>query len=558
VATAVPVTGRPWTKFYDEGVPAALQYPEMLVHQILETSARRHADRAALLFFGRQITFASLDVLVARFAAGLQRLGVRRGTPVSLHLPNSPQFVIAYYGILKAGGIAVPHNPLYTEREVAHQLADAGVQVAVTLDMMFPQVAPAARRSGVRHLVVTAIQEYMPAHLRLLYPIKARREGHWVQVPPQADVHAFSALLKGGPAQPVEGSPHDPALYQYTGGTTGIPKAAILTHRNLVSNALQASAWNAATSHPGDRAMAVLPFFHIYGMTAVLNFAMWSGLCIVLIPRFDPVMVLKAAHRTRPAVFHGVPTMYTALLNRPDLGRYDLRSIQTCISGAMGLPQEVQRSWEAATGGRLVEGYGLTEASPITHCTPVRGHRRPGSIGVPFPDTDARIADPETGRELPIGDVGELAVQGPQVMRGYLNRPEETAATLRDGWLFTGDMARMDADGFFYIVDRKKEMINVGGLKVYPREVEEVLYGHPAVREAAAIGVPDPMKGEVVKAFVALKDGAAATGEELIAFCRERLAPYKTPRALEVRDSLPKTLIGKILRRALADEDRRR
>lgn len=553
-----PVRERPWTRFYDEGVPAALQYPHILVHQMLEASARRHAGRAALLFFGRRVTFDTLDDLVGRFAGGLQRLGVRRGTPVSLHLPNSPQFVIAYYGILKAGGIAVPHNPLYTDREVAHQLADSGVQVAVTLDLMFPQVAPAARRSGVRHLVVTAIQEYMPPHLRLLYPIKAKREGRRVRVQSAADVHAFSALLRAGAPEPVNISPDDPALYQYTGGTTGLPKAAVLTHRNMVANAFQASAWNAATSHPGDRAMAVLPFFHIYGMTAVLNFAIWSGLCSVLIPRFDPVMVLQAVHRALPAVFHGVPTMYMALLNRPELGQYDLRSIQTCISGAMGLPQEVQRSWEAATGGRLVEGYGLTEASPITHCTPVQGHRRPGSIGVPFPDTDARIADPETGRDLPIGEVGELAVRGPQVMRGYLNRPEETATALRDGWLFTGDMARMDADGFFYIVDRKKEMINVGGLKVYPREVEEVLYAHPAVREAAAIGVSDPMKGETVKAFVAFKTDASATPEELIAFCRERLAPYKTPRALEIRDSLPKTLIGKILRRALADEERRR
>jgi len=552
---AEPVTARPWTRFYDAGVSATLQYPALLVHHLLDASAHRHADLDALLFFGRRISYAALHDLVNRFAAGLQRLGVRHGTPVSLHLPNSPQFVIAYYAILKAGGIVVPHNPLYTEREVAQQLADAGVQVAVTLDMMLPQVAPAARRSGVRHLVVTGIQDYMPLHLRLLYPIKAKREGHWVSVPAAPDAHRFSTLLESGEPAAVDISPDDPALYQYTGGTTGLPKAAVLTHRNLVANALQAAAWNAATSGPGDRAMAVLPFFHIYGMTAVLNFAIWSGLGVVLVPRFDPAMVLKAAHRARPVVFHGVPTMYMTLLNRPDLARYDLRSIKSCISGAMGLPLEVQRSWESATGGRLVEGYGLTEASPITHCTPVLGHRRPGSIGVPFPDTDARIVDPETGRTLPIGEVGELAVRGPQVMRGYLNRLEETATALREGWLFTGDMARMDADGFFYIVDRKKEMINVGGLKVYPREVEEVLYTHPAVREAAAIGVPDPMKGETVKAFVALKRDASATPEELIAFCRERLAPYKTPRAMEIRDSLPKTLIGKILRRALAEQD---
>jgi len=548
---------RPWVRFYDDGVPAHLTYPDILLHHILEESARKYPRLTALLFFGRQITYAELDVLASRFAAGLQRLGVRQGTPVSIHLPNSPQFVIAYYGILKAGGIAVPHNPLYTEREIEHQLKDAGVEVAVTLSQFFPRVAAAAGRTGVRHVVFTGINEYMPPHLRLLYPIKAKREGQWVRVTPGRGVLPFSALLADAPPQPVAVSPDDPALYQYTGGTTGVPKAAVLTHRNLVYNTLQAAAWFPGSGHAGERAMAVLPFFHIYGMTSVLNFSLRLGMAIILVPRFDPEMVLHAVHRHRPTVFHGVPTMYSTLLNHAKLAHTDMRSIQTCISGAMGLPQEVQRRWEAVTGGRLVEGYGLTEAAPITHCTPVVGYRKPGSIGVPFPDTDARIADAETGRTLPVGEVGELAVRGPQVMRGYLNRPEETAGVLRDGWLFTGDIARQDPDGFFFIVDRKKEMINVGGLKVFPREVEEVLYEHPAVREAAAIPAPDPMKGEVVKAYVALREGAAASPEELIAFCRQRLAPHKVPKAVEFRDTLPKTLIGKILRRALVEEDRR-
>ncbi|MDR7426296.1 MAG: long-chain fatty acid--CoA ligase [Armatimonadota bacterium] len=548
---------RPWVRFYDDGVPAQLTYPDLLLHQVLEESARRHRRLTALLFFGRRMTYAELDALVARFAAGLQRLGVRQGTPVSLHLPNCPQFVIAYYGILKAGGVAVPHNPLYTEREIEYQLRDAGVEVAVTLTQFYPRVAAAAQRVGVRHVIYTPIHQYMPPHLRLLYPLKARREGQWVQVRPAPGVLPFAALLAEGRPQPVTVSPDDPALYQYTGGTTGVPKAAVLTHRNLVANLLQAVAWYGGGEHAGQRAMAVLPFFHIYGMTAVLNFSLRLGMTIILIPRFDPEMVLRAIDRWRPTVFHGVPTMYASLLNHPRLVRTDMRSIRTCISGAMGLPQEVQRRWEAATGGRLVEGYGLTEASPITHCTPVYGHRRVGSIGVPFPDTDARVVDAESGRVLSPGEVGELAVRGPQVMRGYLNRPEETAAALREGWLLTGDMARMDEDGFFYIVDRKKEMINVGGLKVFPREVEEVLYEHAAVREAAVIPAPDPLKGEVVKAYVALKTGATATTDELIAFCRQRLAPHKVPRAVEFRDALPKTLIGKILRRALLEEERR-
>ncbi len=551
------VVERPWVRFYDDGVPAQLTYPDLLLHQILEESARRYPRLTALLFFGRRLTYGELDALVTRFAAGLQRLGVRRGTPVSLHLPNCPQFVIAYYGILKAGGVAVPHNPLYTEREIEYQLRDAGVEVAVTLTQFHPRVAAAAQRVGVRHVIYTPIHRYMPPHLRLLYPLKARREGQWVEVRPAAGVVPFDALLAEGRPQPVTASPDDPALYQYTGGTTGVPKAAVLTHRNLVANLLQAVAWYGGGEHAGERAMAVLPFFHIYGMTSVLNFSVRLGMAIILVPRFDPEMVLHAVARWRPTVFHGVPTMYAALLNHPRLARTDMRSIRTCISGAMGLPQEVQRRWEAATGGRLVEGYGLTEASPITHCTPVYGHRRSGSIGVPFPDTDARVVDPESGRVLPPGEAGELVVRGPQVMRGYLNRPEETATALRDGWLFTGDIARLDEDGYFYIVDRKKEMINVGGLKVFPREVEEVLYEHAAVREAAVIPVPDPLKGEVVKAYVALKAGATATADELIAFCRQRLAPHKVPRAVEFRDSLPKTLIGKILRRALVEEERR-
>lgn len=550
-----PLPERPWTRFYDPGVPATLVYRDIPLHAILQEAAQRYAKRVALLFFGKTITFVELDALSDRFAAGLQRLGVRKGTPVSLHLPNCPQFVIAYYGILKAGGIVVPHNPLYTEREVAQQLRDSGTEVAVTLTLMYPAVAAAARNSAVREIVFTPVHEYMPPVLRLLYPLKARREGQWVSVKPGPNVRPFADLLRNAAPTPVEIAPQDAAVYLYTGGTTGVPKAATLTHRNLVCNTQQAAAWFPNIDPAGERSMAVVPFFHSYGMTAVMNFSIWTGSAIILVPRFDQKMVLRAVSRYKPTLFHGVPTMYTALLNNPILGKYDLRSIRGCISGAMALPQEVQRRWEETTGGRLVEGYGLTEASPITHCNPVFGHRKAGSIGVPFPDTDARVVDPDTGHARSVDEVGELTLRGPQVMLGYLNRPDETAHVLREGWLHTGDMARMDEGGFFYIVDRKKEMINVGGLKVFPREVEEVLYTHPDVREAAAIGVPDPARGEVVKAFVVLKDGATVSADEIIAFCRERLTGYKVPKTVEFRDALPKTLIGKILRRALLEEE---
>ncbi|MDR5708864.1 MAG: long-chain fatty acid--CoA ligase [Armatimonadota bacterium] len=550
--------GRPWIRFYDPGVPATLAYPDLPLGELLREAARKYGDRTAVVFFGRRISFRVLDALTDRFAVGLQRLGVRKGTPVSLHLPNCPQFVIAYYGILKAGGVVVPHNPLYTEREIAHQLRDSGAEVAITLSLMYPRVAAASRDTRVREIVYTGIHEYMPPLLRLLYPLKARREGQWVEVRRTAGVRPFGELLRDGVPQPVRVASEDPAVYLYTGGTTGTPKAAVLTHRNLVCNCLQTAAWNSDFRPGEERALAVIPFFHSYGMTAVMNYAIWGGVTMILLPRWEPRMVLEAIRRYQPTMFHGVPTMYMALLGNPELLRYDLHSIRVCISGAMALPQEVQRRWEETTGGKLVEGYGLTEASPVTHCNPILGHRRPGSIGVPLPDTDARVVDPETGEEVPPGEVGELVVRGPQVMQGYLNQPEETAAALREGWLFTGDMVWQDPDGFFYIVDRKKEMINVGGLKVYPREVEEVLYRHPAVQEAAAIPAPDLERGEVVKAFVVLRPGMQASAEELIAHCRRELAPYKVPRMVEFRDQLPKSLIGKVLRRVLAEEERAR
>jgi long-chain acyl-CoA synthetase len=543
---------RPWLRFYDPGVPHTLTYPQIAVPSFLDETAARFGDRPAAIFFGARLSYGSLQTLVDRFAAGLVRLGIRPGDRVSLHLPNCPQFLIAYYGILKTGAIVVPFSPLYTEREIERQLVDSGAEVAITLDLIYPRLAAVRPKTQVRAIVVTPINAYFPPLLRWLYPLKAYREGHVVRIP--RNVPRFQGLLETSPMQrgvPVD--PDQPAVLLYTGGTTGIPKGAVLSHRNVVCNIHQSRAWFPQLQPGRDVVLGVLPFFHSYGMTSVMNLAVANGLATVLVPRFQIDMLLQAIAKYRPQLLPGVPTIYTAIASHPQVTRYDLRSIRACVSGAAPLPREVQAQFEKLTGGRLVEGYGLTEASPVTHANPLEGTRKTGSIGVPFPDTDARIVDDTGERALPPGDVGELTIRGPQVMQGYWHQPEETALALRGGWLFTGDMAKMDEDGFFYIVDRKKDLIITGGLNVYPREVDEILYAHPAVLEAAAVGIPDPYKGEVVKAFVVLRDGQHATADDLIAHCKRQLAPHKVPRAVEFRRELPKSLVGKILRRKLME-----
>lgn len=549
---------RPWLRHYDAGVPPTIAYPARPLQHLLDDAADRSPDRPAVTFFGRTLTYRALREAADRFAGGLRALGLQRGDRVSLHLPNCPQFVIAYFGILKGGGVVVPFNPLYVEREIAAQLADCGALIAVTLDLFADRVLAARAGSGVRHVVVTRINEYFHPVLRALYPLRARRHGQWPRLPDDPAVRTFQAVLASAPLEtPAVQAPGDLAVLLYTGGTTGTPKGAMLTHGNLVANAHQSAAWTGGQAKEPPTVLGVLPLFHSYAMTVVMNASLLQGGRMVLLPRFETEAVLKTIARYRPHQLPGVPTLYNALASHPRAGRYDLRSVQVCISGAAALPAEVQARFERITGGRLVEGYGLTEASPVTHVTPLAGVRKTGSIGIPVPDTDARIVDLDEGtRVLPVGEAGELTIRGPQVMAGYWNRPEETAATLRDGWLHTGDVARMDDDGFFAIVDRKKEMLITGGLNVYPREVEEVLYAHPAVAEAALVGIPDQHKGEVGKAFVVLRPGAQATAEEILEHCRQHLAPYKVPRVVAFRDSLPKSLIGKVLRRVLAEEER--
>ncbi len=543
---------RPWLRFYDPGVPHTLTYPQITVPSFLDETAVRFGERPAAVFFGARLSYRTLQTLVDRFAAGLVRLGVRPGDRVSLHLPNCPQFLIAYYGTLKTGAVVVPFSPLYTEREIERQLVDSGAEVAITLDLIYPRLSAVRPKTQVRTIVVTPINAYFPPLLRWLYPLKAYREGHVVGIP--RGVPTFQALLETPPTQ--RGVPVDPdqtAVLLYTGGTTGIPKGAVLSHRNVVCNIQQSGAWFPQLQPGRDVVMGILPFFHSYGMTSVMNLAVANGLATVLVPRFQIEMLLQAIAKYRPQLLPGVPTIYTAIASHPQVTRYDLRSIRACVSGAAPLPREVQAQFEKLTGGRLVEGYGLTEASPVTHANPLEGTRKTGSIGIPFPDTDARIVDDTGERALPPGEVGELTVRGPQVMQGYWHQPEETALALRGGWLFTGDMAKMDEDGFFYIVDRKKDLIITGGLNVYPREVDEILYAHPAILEAAVVGIPDPYKGEVVKAFVVLRDGQHATADDLIAHCKRQLAPHKVPRTVEFRRELPKSLVGKILRRKLVE-----
>jgi long-chain acyl-CoA synthetase len=552
---------KPWIASYPPETAPSLEYPRVPLTHFLEQAAAEFPDHPALYFMGRRITYRELLAMSYQFANALIKRGVKKGDRVAVMLPNSPQAVIGYYGSLMAGATVVMTNPLYTERELIHQLNDSGAETIITLDLLYSRVAAVKASTPLKRLMITSVGDFLPFFKKMLYPLVQKKQGHHPQITYGGDVEPFLSVLKESAINPVtpEVDPEkDIALLQYTGGTTGLAKGVMLTHRNLVANALQCQAVMYKFVRGRERILAALPLFHVYGMTTVMNKGISIAAEIILVPKFNVKQILKLIDKTKPTLFPGAPTMYIGLINHPDLPKYDLSSISACVSGSAPLPVEVQRRFEELTGGRLVEGYGLTEASPVTHSNPIWGKRISGSIGLPWPDTDCRIVDPSTGEELPQGEIGELAVKGPQVMLGYWNRPEETAAVLRDGWLLTGDMGYMDADGYFYVVDRKKDMIIAGGYNIYPREVEEVLFEHPAVQEAAVIGVPDPYRGETVKAFIVLKEGAQVSEEELERHCRQRLAAYKIPRIYEFRKELPKTMVGKVLRRQLLEEEKKR
>lgn len=567
---------KPWLKHYEEGVPASLVYPDIPLHQVLVDTANKYPNHTATIFgnvveplgnllLDAKMTYREIYGLTKRFAAALQQLGIKKGDRVALYLPNCPQFVIAYYATFMCGGIVVPCNPQYVARELQHQLNDSGAETIVSLSLMYPTVKKIRAETPLKRVIVTNIKEYFPGLLKLLFTLAVeKKEGHYQDISGDADTYWFQDLLKSAPAEPapVEVSSKDTAVLMYTGGTTGISKGAELTHANLLANAIQTRHWFTKSEEGKEVLLTVLPLFHSYGMTTCLNHGVLIGGALLLIP--NPrllVHILKSIAKHRPTVFTGVPAMYNTINNYPGIHKFDLSSIKACISGAAGLPVEVQEKFQNITGARLVEGYGLSEASPVTHANPVFGRSKIGTIGLPFPDTEAKIVDVETGeKELPPGQIGELVIRGPQVMKGYWHQPQETANTLRGGWLYTGDIATMDEEGYFKIVDRKKDMIlGTGGFNIYPREVEEVLYQHPKVLEAAVAGVPVGVeKGERVKAYIVLKPGETATQEEIIDFCRQNLAPYKVPKFVEFRESLPKTMVGKILRRVLVEEEKQK
>ena len=567
--------GKPWLAHYEEGVPAEVEIPDHAVTQNLINAAAKYPNHTALIFgnvvepLGNRLMDTTMNYqrlldLTYRFAAALQQAGVKKGDRVAIHLPNCPQFVIAYYATLMVGGTIVPCNPQYVARELKHQLNDSGAETIVTLSLMYPMVKQIRAETSLKRVIVANIKEYFPGLLKLLFTLATeKKEGHYQDISGDADTHWFQDVLASAPARPtpVEADMEDTAVLMYTGGTTGVSKGAQLTHRNIQANAVQIRAWFPRLNKGQETFLTSLPLFHSYGMSTCLNLGILLAGSILLIPNPRVLIhVLKSIDKHHPTVYPAVPALYVAINNYPEIDKFDVSSIKACISGAAPLPVEVQQKFQQLTGGRLVEGYGLSEATPVTHANPIYGENRIGTIGLPFPSTDARIVDTETGtQELPPGEVGELAVRGPQVMKGYWQMPTETANVLREGWLYTGDMARMDEDGYFQIVDRKKDMIlGAGGFNIYPREVEEVLYQHPKVKSAAAVGVPVPGKGERVKAYVVLKEGETATEEEIIEFCRENLTRYKVPKFVEFRQDLPMTMVGKVLRRVLLEEEKKK
>ena len=557
----------PWTRFYEEGVPKSITYPAWTLPDLLDASAKEFPDHRALTFYAdpklpsSQMTYRELRDATLRFAAALAAQGVKKGDRVGIMLPNCPQFPIAFFGLLRLGAIAVNTNPLYVAREMKEQFADAGAETVILLNAFVPRLKEIQAQTAIKKVIVVDVAETLGFPWASIVRFVQRKHGEFVDVRPGGDVVLFRDLLAAHPPSPppVDIAPSDVALFQYTGGTTGVPKAAMLTHANLVANTLQLAAWFARAQRGSEVVMAAIPFFHVYGMTVCMIFGLYIGAEVVMVPRPRPVdVVMKVIQKRKASIFPGVPTLYTAINHHPDVKKYALGSVKLCLSGAAPLPMEVAEAFERITGGRLVEGFGMTESSPVAIANPLFGERRAGTIGLPIPDTDAKIVDLETGAALEPGKEGELAISGPQVMKGYWGRDDETALTIKNGWLYTGDVATMDADGFFTIVDRKKDMIAASGLKVLPREVEEVLFQHPKVQEAVVAGIPDAYRGETVKAYIVLKPGVQATPEEIIEHCKGKLAGFKVPRQVEFRTELPKTMVGKVLRRVLVEEEKKK
>ena len=533
---------RLWLKNYP--TRSTLDYPKISLYHYLKKVADQYPNRTALIFIADRVTYREMMVNIDRMAAAFTAMGLQKGDRIALMLPNCFAYVYCYFAAMRQGLVVAQLNPLLTARELSFIVRDSNARVLIAADAVFQTIEQAMLDQDIENLIVVPLTgEKINVNAKPFDDILQQHEPN----PPDVEIN------------PEE----DLAVLQYTGGTTGFPKGAMLTHYNLVANAEMTAEilreWLKKFGGKEVYSMGLLPFFHSYGMTVCLNVGLNIPAGLLLVPQFNADLIFYLIQQYKPVIFPGVPTAFMALMNHPEVQNYDLDSIDVCISGAAPMPVEAIEQFEQITGSSILEGYGLSETSPITHSNPFLGVRKPGSIGIPYPDTDCKIVDPDDGeRELPIGEEGELIIKGPQIMKGYWNRPNDTASTLKNGWLYTGDIARMDEDGYFYIVDRKKDMIIYGGNKIYPREVEEVLYEHPKVAEAVCIGIPEKFFGEVVKAFIVLKDGAEATPEEIIEFCRPRMIKYKVPRQVEFRSELPKTNVGKFLRKDLAIEEQRR
>jgi long-chain acyl-CoA synthetase len=556
-----PYSKKPWLNSYDEDVPHVVDIPEMNISEFLDNSTKEFGGRTAIWFLKHKINYKKFKDIAERLATALVDLGVKKGDVVAIMLPNMPQFIFSFYGILKAGGIVTACSVLHTEHELAYQLNDSGAEIIIAWDNQLEKINNIKERTRLRHIIITNIFDYAP----LANPLGTR------EPPDISGTIQFLNLVnntKPNPPKFETNAKEDVGVLQYTGGTTGLPKGAMLTHYSLVANCVQMYEWTKSIVKRGkETALTTLPLFHIYGMQVCMNSFIFSGTTIAL--HADPrdqkglFEVIKATH---PAMFPGVPTMYMRLLERDDLEDYakDLRSIKICNTGAAPMPPEVLKEFEERTGAVIIEGYGMTECGPATHVNPVKGTRKIGSVGLAISSTDYKIVDIDDYTQIvPQGESGEIMVKGPQVMKGYWNKPEETANQLKGEWLLTGDIGRMDEEGYLYIVDRKKDMINISGFKVYPREVEDVLFEYEAIENASIIGLPDPKSAgnEIVKAYIVLKDGYRETDEmkaEIKEFCRKNVAPYKVPREIEFRKELPETLVGKVLRKDLKEIEARR
>ncbi len=550
---------KPWLKVYDEGVPESIEFETTLLHEFLERHCQNIPDNPAFIFQGYTISFRQFDDMANGFAAFLQAKGVKKGDAVAILLPNVIPCPVVFYAIMKIGAIAVMNNPLYADRELIHQFNDSKSTHLITLDLLANRMIDLRSKTSIQTIVYTCIGDYLPFPKNLLFPLVAKRKKLAATVKPAKDLYKWKQVIRQYGAcvpEPVSRAItfDDVAMYQYTGGTTGVSKGAVLTHGNLSKQTQQIAAWLPEFKDSTDEViLGALPFFHVMGLTVSMNFAITKGWANILVPKPQPEPLLEAMEKFKPTIAPMVPTMFIGILNHPGVERADLSSIKACVSGSAPLPLDVIRGFEKKTGSIIIEAFGMTESSPATHVNPFgREKRKVGSIGVPLPDTLCRIADlDDPKKDMPVGEPGELLIQGPQVMREYWNMPEETRNTLIDGWLHTGDIALMDEDGYFFIVDRIKDMILSGGYNVYPRDIDEVLFEHPKVVEACAIGIPHPIRGEQIKAFVVLAPGQRATPEEMIAYCGGKLAKYKLPTQIEFIEELPKTNVGKVLRKDL-------